>query len=94
MLIDLVQYFVQELQAQDLQHEVIVLVDANQDESQQYREQGHTTHYVTSKQLHVDGTVGGWLSPDVHEQLWLVKCTQRIPWRGCTQHAHAWLHTN
>jgi hypothetical protein len=32
-LIDL-QYFVQELQSQDLQHEVIVMIDANQDEDQ------------------------------------------------------------
>jgi hypothetical protein len=43
------QYFVQELQYQDLQHEVIVMIDANQDEDQQYCDQGHTKQYTTRK---------------------------------------------
>jgi hypothetical protein len=57
-LIDL-QYFVQELQSQDLQHEVIVMIDANQDEDQKYCDQGHTTQYTTSKQFHIDGSIDG-----------------------------------
>jgi hypothetical protein len=44
-LIDL-QYFEQEIQLQDLQHVVIVLIDANQDEHQKYRDQGYTTQCV------------------------------------------------
>jgi hypothetical protein len=59
-LIDL-QYFVQELQSQDLQHEVIVIIDANQDEDQQYCDQGHTAQYVTSKHFHVNGSIDGSL---------------------------------
>jgi hypothetical protein len=59
-LIDL-QYFVQELQSQDLQHEVVVMIDANQDEDQQYCDQGHTTQYTTSKYFHVDGSIDGSL---------------------------------
>jgi hypothetical protein len=59
-LIDL-QYFVQELQYQDLQHEVIVMIDANQYEDQQYFEQGHTSQYVTSNHFHVDGSIDGSL---------------------------------
>jgi hypothetical protein len=55
-LIDL-QYFVQELQSQDLQHEVIVMIDANQDEDQQYCYQGYTTQYMTSNYFHVDGSI-------------------------------------
>jgi hypothetical protein len=59
-LIDL-QYFVHKLQSQDLQHEVIVMIDVNQDENQQYCDQGHTTQYVTSKHFHVDGSIDGSL---------------------------------
>jgi hypothetical protein len=59
-LIDL-QYFVQELQSQDLQHEVIVMIDANQDDYQQECDQGHTAQYVTSKHFHVDGSIDGSL---------------------------------
>jgi hypothetical protein len=55
-LIDL-QYFVQELQSQDLKHEVIVMNDVNQDEDHQYCDQGHTAQYVTRKQFHVDGSI-------------------------------------
>jgi hypothetical protein len=53
-IIDL-HYFLQELQAQDLQHEVIVLIDVNKDDHQQYRAQGNTTQYVTGNHCHVDG---------------------------------------
>jgi hypothetical protein len=59
-LIDL-QYFVQELQSQDLQHEVFVMIDANQDEDQQYCDQGHPTQYMTSNYFHVDGSIDGSL---------------------------------
>jgi hypothetical protein len=55
------QYFVQELESQDLQHEVIVMIDANQDEDQQYCDQGHRTHYVTSKHFHLDRSIDGSL---------------------------------
>jgi hypothetical protein len=53
------KYFVQELQSQDLQHEVIVMIDVNQDDDQQYCDQGHTAQYVISKHFHVD-----WLIDD------------------------------
>jgi hypothetical protein len=59
-LIDL-QYFVQELQSQDLQHEVIVMIDVNKDEDQQYCDQVNTTQYVTSNYLHVYGSIDGSL---------------------------------
>jgi hypothetical protein len=59
-LIDL-QYFVQELQPQYLHHEVIIMIDVNQDEDQQYCDQGHTTQYMTSKHFHVDGPIDGSL---------------------------------
>jgi hypothetical protein len=59
-LIDL-QYFVQELQSQDLKHEVIVMIDGNKDEDQQYCDQGHTTQYTTSRHFHVDGPIDGSL---------------------------------
>jgi hypothetical protein len=55
------QYFVQELQSQDLQHEIIIMIGANQYEDQQYCDQGHTTQYVTSKHFHVDGSIDGSL---------------------------------
>jgi hypothetical protein len=55
-LIDL-QYFVQELQSQDLQHGV----DVNKYEDQKYCDQGHTTQYVTSKKIHVYGSIDGSL---------------------------------
>jgi hypothetical protein len=42
-----------------LQHEVIVLIDVNQDEEQQYCDQVHMTQYVTSKHFHVDGSIYG-----------------------------------
>jgi hypothetical protein len=44
-----------------LQHEVIIIIDANQDEDQQYCDQGHTTQYVTSKHFHVYGSIDGSL---------------------------------
>jgi hypothetical protein len=59
-LIDL-QYFVQELQSQDVQHEVIVMIDVNQDEDQQYCDQGHTEQCATSKHFNVDGSIDGSL---------------------------------
>jgi hypothetical protein len=55
------QYFVHEIQYQDLQHEVIVMIDANQDEDQQYCDQGHTAQYATSKHFNVDGSIDGSL---------------------------------
>jgi hypothetical protein len=55
------QCFVQELQSQDLQHEVIVMIDVNQDEDKQYCDQGHTTQYTTSNYFHVDGSIDGSL---------------------------------
>jgi hypothetical protein len=51
-LIDL-QFFVHELQPQDLQHEGIIMIDANQDEDQQYCDQGHTTQYMTINHFHI-----------------------------------------
>jgi hypothetical protein len=59
-LIDL-KYFGQELQSQDLQYEVIVMIDVNQDEDQQYCDQGHTPQYTTSNHFHVDGLIDGSL---------------------------------
>jgi hypothetical protein len=59
-LIDL-QYLVQELQYQYLQHEVIVMIDANQDEDHQYCDQGHTIQNMTSKHFHVDWSIAGSL---------------------------------
>jgi hypothetical protein len=55
-IIDL-QYLVQELHSKDLQHEVIDLNDANQDEDQKYCDQGHMTQYVTHNHVHVDDSI-------------------------------------
>jgi hypothetical protein len=38
------------------------MIDANQDEDQQYCDQGNTTQYVTSKHFHIDGSIDGSLS--------------------------------
>jgi hypothetical protein len=37
------------------------MIDANQDEDQQYCDQGHMTQYVTSKHFCVDGSIDGSL---------------------------------
>jgi hypothetical protein len=44
-----------------MQHEVIVMIDANQDEDQQYCDQGHTGQYMTSNNFHIDGSIDGSL---------------------------------
>jgi hypothetical protein len=55
------QYFIQELQLKDLQHEVIVMIDANQDEDHQYCDQEQNVQYVTSNHFQVDGLIDGSL---------------------------------
>jgi hypothetical protein len=37
------------------------MIDANQDDDQQYYDQLHTTQYVTSKHFHIDGSIDGSL---------------------------------
>jgi hypothetical protein len=55
-LIDL-QYFLEKLKAKD--HEVLILMDANQAEEQTYQSQAHNTKLVTKKGFHDDGTIDG-----------------------------------
>jgi hypothetical protein len=57
-LIDL-QYFVQELQQEG--DEVILFLDANQDEYQTYRYQEHKECFKTKSRFHVDGSIDGSL---------------------------------
>jgi hypothetical protein len=57
-LIDL-QCFVQELQQEG--DEVILFLDANQDEHQTYRSQEHNECFKTKSGLHVDGSIDGSL---------------------------------
>jgi hypothetical protein len=57
-LIDL-QYFVQELQQEG--HDVILFLDANQDEHHIYRSQEHNECFKTKCGFHVDGSIDGLL---------------------------------
>jgi hypothetical protein len=57
-LIDL-QYHVEKLKSDG--HEVLILMDANQEEEQVYQAQTHNEKFVTQKGFHVDGSIDGSL---------------------------------
>jgi hypothetical protein len=57
--LDDLQYFVDKLKAAD--HEVLILMDADQAEEQTYQPQAHNIKCVTKKGFHFDGTIEGFL---------------------------------
>jgi hypothetical protein len=57
-LID-VEYFVKDLK--DANHEVLIFLDANENEAHQFQAQTHDVRFVTKHGFHVDGSIDGSL---------------------------------
>jgi hypothetical protein len=57
-LVDL-EYFIHELRNKG--HEVAIFIDANQNDRQYYRPQGHADHFESKTGFNIDGTINGSL---------------------------------